>query len=169
MGGAICQWLGIDYSTRFQTLVLACCRAGYSHGIPPSSDAKAIMSEKDSSRGLSLMFSKPIGLNQLQFFSSKEAANKYPMPAYAEELHKQASEQHDAWDLLPSIITPTLVIQGSDDQVCPTENAKILAERIPEAQLYFINKGRHRFFIEFRQQVNKIILDFLSRHLIGKT
>jgi 3-oxoadipate enol-lactonase len=169
MGGAICQWLGIDYSARFQTLVLACSTAGKSHGIPPSPDTKAIMSGKDSSRGVGLLFSKPIGINQLRFFSSMAASNKYPMPAYAEELHKQASEQHDAWDLLPSITTPTLVIQGGDDPVCPSQNASLLAERIPGAELHFINKGRHMFFVEFRQNVNKIVLDFLSRHPISET
>jgi 3-oxoadipate enol-lactonase len=167
MGGAICQWLGKDYPSRFQTLVLACSTAGRSHGIPPSPDTKAIMSEKGGSRGVSLLFSKPIGVNQLQFFSSMGASNKYPMSPYAEELHKHASEQHDAWDELPSITSPTLVIQGSDDRVCPKENASLLAGQIPETELYFINKGRHMFFVEFRQEVNRIILDFLSRHPIG--
>ncbi len=169
MGGAICQWLGIDYPDRFQTLVLACSNAGRSHGIPPSPETKAIMSGKDSSRSVGLLFSRPIGLNQLRFYSSMGASNKNPMPTYAEELHKQASEQHDAWDLLPSITRPTLVIQGSDDPVCPNATANSLAERIPGAELYFVNKGRHMFFIEFRQQVNKVILDFLSRHPISRT
>ncbi len=90
------------------------------------------------------------------------------MPAYAEDLHAQASEQHDAWDLLPGISTPTLVMQGSDDPVCPRENANLLAERIPGAELVFINKGRHMFFIQFRQKVDGIILDFLSRHAMHK-
>ncbi|MCL4562320.1 MAG: alpha/beta hydrolase [Chloroflexi bacterium] len=166
MGGAICQWLGIDDPDRCQTLVLACSTAGRSHGIPASSTTKTIMSEKNSFRGLSLLFSKPIGRNQLKFFSSMGATKQYPMPAYAEKLHRQASEQHDAWDLLPGIVTPTLVLQGSDDPVCPSQNANLLAERIPGAELYIISKGRHMFFIEFRQKVNRIVLDFLSRHPI---
>ncbi len=169
MGGAICQWLGIDYANRFQTLVLACSTAGRSHGIPSAPETKAIISGHDGSRSLGLMFSRSISLNQLRFYFSRGTSNKYPMPAYAEELHQYASEQHDAWDLLPSITVPTLVIQGSDDPVCPSANASLLAERIPGAELHFFSKGRHMFFIEFRQQVNKVILDFLSRHPISKT
>jgi pimeloyl-ACP methyl ester carboxylesterase len=169
MGGAICQWLGIDYSARFQTLVLACSSACRSHGIPPSPETKAIMAGKDASRGMGLLFSKIIGLNQIRFYSSMGESNKNPMPAYAEDLHAHASEQHDAWDILPGISTPTLVMQGSDDPVCPRENANLLAERIPGAELVFISQGRHMFFIQFRQKVDKIILDFLSQHAIRKT
>ncbi|HTX91523.1 MAG TPA: alpha/beta fold hydrolase [Anaerolineales bacterium] len=169
MGGAICQWLGIDHSARFQTLVLACSTAGRSHGIPPSSETKAIMSGKDRAGGVSLLFSKPIGINQIRFSASMADSNKARMPAYAEELHKQASEQHDAWDLLSNITTPTLIIQGSDDPVCPGANASLLAGRIPGAELHFVDKGRHMFFVEFRQNVNKIVMDFLSGHPISKT
>jgi pimeloyl-ACP methyl ester carboxylesterase len=167
MGGAICQWLGIDYPTRFETLVLACSTAGHSHGIPPSSGIKDVMSGKDRSGGVRLLFSKPLGLNQLRFYSSMRWSNAHPMPAYAEELHKQASEQHDAWDQLPAITTPILILQGDNDPVCPSRNANLLAERIPGSELHWIAKGRHMFFIEFRQQTNQLVLDFLSRHPIA--
>lgn len=166
MGGAVCQWLRIDYPVRFQTLVLACSTAGRSHGIPPSTETKAIMSSGDSARGAALLFSKPVGLDQLRFYSSMAPWIKYPIPAYAEDLHREASEQHDAWDMLPRITSPTLIIQGSEDPVCPSMNAGLLAEGIPGAELRFVKEGRHMFFVEFRQEVNDIVLDFLSRHPI---
>ncbi len=122
------------------------------------------MAEKEGGQALSLMFSRPMGVNQLRFFFSMRDSYKYPMPAYAEELHASASREHDAWDLLPNITAPTLVIQGSGDQVCPSTNANLLSERIPGAELRIISRGRHMFFIEFLNQVNGIILDFLKRH-----
>jgi pimeloyl-ACP methyl ester carboxylesterase len=164
MGGAIGQWLGIDYADRVGALVLACATAGHSHGVASSPEIRAIISGEDDSRALGLLFSKPIGLNQLRFFFSMRESNKHPMPAYAEDLHARASQEHDAWDLLPRITTPTLIIQGSDDPVCPSANANLLTERIPGAELHLFNRGRHMFFIEFRQQVNALILDFLARH-----
>ena len=88
------------------------------------------------------------------------------MPAYAEELHAQASIEHDAWDWLPNIKSPTLILQGRDDAVCPSENAHLLAERIPNAKLQMLKKGRHMFFVEFRQKVDHLVLDFLKRHPI---
>ena len=62
----------------------------------------------------------------------------HPLPAYAQRLHYLASEGHDAWDLLPTIKAPTLVIHGSQDVVNPTANAPLLAQRIPGAELYIV-------------------------------
>ena len=167
MGGAIGQWLGIDYADRVGSLVLACSTTGASHGVHPSKETRSLMSEDNNSKALELMFSKSIGLNQLQFFRSMSESVKNPMPAYAEELHAKASREHDAWDLLPGIMAPTLIIQGSDDPVCPKANADLLAERIPGADLYVFKRGRHMFFIEFRQQVKRLVTDFLARHSLG--
>ncbi len=164
MGGAVCQWLGIDHAARFGALVLACATAGRSHGVAASPETRAIISGKDGAQALDLMFSRHIGVNQLRFFYSMREPNQHPMPAYAEEFHARASLEHDAWELLPGMTTPTLVIQGSDDPVCPSANAHLLAERIPGAELRLFDKGRHMFFVEFRQQVNTLILDFLARH-----
>ena len=55
-----------------------------------------------------------------------------------ERLHHLASEGHDAWDQLPTIAAPTLVIHGSDDRLNPTPNAPLLAERISGAELYIV-------------------------------
>jgi len=37
-----------------------------------------------------------------------------------------------------------------------------LAGRIPDAEFHFFERGRHMFFIEFRQQVNRLVLGFLE-------
>lgn len=164
MGGAISQWLGIDHPDRIGALVMACSKAGKSHGVDPSKETQTLMSDEDNPQAVNLMFSKALGINQLQFFFSMRASVKNPMPAYAEELHAQASVEHDAWDLLPNITVPTLILQGSDDQACPPQNAELLDERIPDSELQIIEGGRHMFFVEFRQKVNRLVLDFLTRH-----
>ncbi len=87
-----------------------------------------------------------------------------PLPEYARILHYQASEGHDSWDLLPTISTPTLVIHGSEDQMNPTANAFLLAERIPGAELYIIKGGRHGYTLEFREEASRVVNSFLARH-----
>jgi pimeloyl-ACP methyl ester carboxylesterase len=87
-----------------------------------------------------------------------------PIPVYAERLHYLASEGHDAWDQLPSIAAPTLVIHGSDDRLNPTANAPLLAERISGAELYIVQGGRHYYFEEFREEASRVVLGFLARH-----
>jgi len=168
MGGAIGQWLGIDYPDRIGALILACSTAGASRGLRPSEETRAIMASGDSTKSLGLMFSKIWGINQFQFFASMSESVKYPLPAYAEEFHAHASQEHDGWDLLPSIKSLTLILQGRDDPVCPSENASLLAERIPNAELHFFDRGRHMFFIEFRQRINRLVLDFLKRHSLKR-
>jgi len=68
-----------------------------------------------------------------------------PNSPHAQRLHFLASEGHEAWDLLPTLFRRTLVIHGSDDRVNPTANAPLIAERIPGAELYVLQGGRHRF------------------------
>ncbi len=46
----------------------------------------------------------------------------------------------------------------------PTANAPLLAGRIPHAELCLVPRGRHMFFIEFRKEVDRIVMDFLKRH-----
>jgi pimeloyl-ACP methyl ester carboxylesterase len=40
-----------------------------------------------------------------------------PILVHAQRLHYQASENHDAWDALTEIKSPTLIIHGSEDQI----------------------------------------------------
>ncbi|WP_027943552.1 serine aminopeptidase domain-containing protein [Amycolatopsis taiwanensis] len=84
------------------------------------------------------------------------------MPAHARRHHLAASNRHDAWDILPDISAPTLVVHGSDDQLNPTANAHLLTERIPNARLHLIHGARHAYFEEFRTQASPLVLDFLT-------
>lgn len=78
--------------------------------------------------------------------------------------HRRASERHDAWDRLPSITAPTLVLHGDDDRLNPTENASLLAARIPDARLELVPGGRHGFFTEFAARVNPLVTGHVERH-----
>jgi pimeloyl-ACP methyl ester carboxylesterase len=84
------------------------------------------------------------------------------MPAHARRRHLTASNQHDAWHLLPDISAPTLVLHGSDDLFNPAANAPLLANRIPGARLHMIPGARHAYFEEFRTLASPLVLDFLT-------
>jgi len=166
MGGRICQWLGIDHPSRIGSLVLGCTTPGNTHGVPRqpemdaalrnmASDGKAMSKFLDASLSSSWVESHPEFLARLA---------KTPIPPHAQKLHFQASEGHEAWDLLPTITSPTLVIHGSDDKVNPTANAPLLAGRIPGAELYILQDGRHLFFVEFREEASRVVIEFLARH-----
>ena len=170
MGGRICQWLGIDHGHRMGALVLGCTTPGNAHGVrrPPDVDAKMAnrpTSPEDAAAFLAenMVTSAYLAAHpEYLAFLVERARN--PIPRHAQRLHYQASEGHDTWDLLPSITNPVLVIHGSDDQINPTANAPLLAERIPGAQLHIVDRGRHGYFIEFREEASPFVLNFLAQH-----
>ena len=63
---------------------------------------------------------------------------------------------------LSKLHMPTLLIWGQDDVITPPEVAEEFRDRIPKAQLHFIDKCGHAPMIEHPEQFNKLTLDFLG-------
>jgi pimeloyl-ACP methyl ester carboxylesterase len=103
------------------------------------------------------------------FESKTEVIERYnevsmQFPASQEMMARQwaAVTQHDACRRLQNISSPTLTLTGSEDVLIPPENAKIMAESIPDARMRFIDDGGHLFLIEQPQQFNQAVIDFLD-------
>jgi pimeloyl-ACP methyl ester carboxylesterase len=89
-----------------------------------------------------------------------------PIPPHAQRQHFLASQGHDAWDRLPEITAPTLLIHGSDDLVNPTANTPLMAGEISGSQTCIVGGARHGYFEEYRTQSSRVVLEFLARHRI---
>lgn len=76
--------------------------------------------------------------------------------------HLRASNEHDAWDELPRITAPTLILHGTDDQLTPVANAHLLADRIPESSVHEFVGMRHAFFEEACPEASDVVLQFLK-------
>jgi pimeloyl-ACP methyl ester carboxylesterase len=169
MGGRICQWLGIDAADRIGALVLGCTTPGNAHGVqrPPEVNAMMASRSADPEVAMNAILSTLYtpgwiathAAQLAQFFQQAQ-----PIPEYAQRLHYLASEGHDAWDLLPTISAPTLIIHGSDDVINPTANAALLASRIPHSEVYIVEGGRHGYFMEFHEEAGRIVNEFLAHH-----
>jgi pimeloyl-ACP methyl ester carboxylesterase len=68
---------------------------------------------------------------------------------------------HDTWDALPSIGVPTLVLHGDADQLIPTENGRLLAQRIPGAEL--VPGAGHMLQSDGGDMTRDAVLTFLAR------
>lgn len=77
----------------------------------------------------------------------------------------EGMHMHSAEDLLRAIAAPTLVIVGDRDNFTPPWLGRVMASRIPVAELIVVPGGTHGTIIEEPKLVNKAIIDFLSRHL----
>ncbi|MDN5914320.1 MAG: hypothetical protein L0I76_04305 [Pseudonocardia sp.] len=84
------------------------------------------------------------------------------MTPRARREHRRASERHDAWDVLPGVTAPTLVLHGTDDAFAPVRNGTLLA--IPGATLHLFDGARHAYFLERRDEASAAVLDFLDAH-----
>jgi pimeloyl-ACP methyl ester carboxylesterase len=162
MGGRVAQQLAARHPHRVRALVLGCTSPGGRHGVERDDAVRRSLAQPQPAARQALM--------ELMYTPAWLAAHPGPyrtlgdpaMPAHAQRRHLAASNRHDAWDLLPGISAPTLVVHGGDDLLNPAANAPLLAHRIPGARLHLIPGARHAYFEEFRADTSPLVLDFLA-------
>jgi pimeloyl-ACP methyl ester carboxylesterase len=163
MGGRVAQWLAIMHPERVRGLVLGCTSPGRSHGFERSQEIRRALSVRDQAE-------RDAVLIDLMYTPEWVARNPGPypvlgdatMPAYAKGRHLVASNNHDAWDGLDTIQSPTLVLHGTDDIFSPAANAQVIAERIPNARAELLPGARHAYFHEFRRTASPLVREFLA-------
>lgn len=163
MGGRIAQWLAVEHADRVDRLVLGCTSPGGPH---------AVERDESVSRSLTQYSARAVRQALLELMYTPEWMAEHPgpyrtigerdTPAYVLRKHRIASARHDAWDVLPTITAPTLVVHGGDDVFNQAANAPLLAERIPGARLHVIPGARHAYFEERRDVAGPLVRDFLT-------
>jgi pimeloyl-ACP methyl ester carboxylesterase len=89
------------------------------------------------------------------------------MAAYA-AIFEQLGE-HAAWDLLPAIDTPTLVIAGGADRFTPAHLSTRMAEEMPDAILRTVDEATHFGLLEYPEEIVEHIDEYLvERHDLGR-
>lgn len=164
MGGRVAQMLAVDHPDRVTRLVLACTSPGGPHAVERTQEVRRLLADPDPrARGRTLvdLFYTPAWSGRP---SDSRLLGDPRMSSEASAAHLRVSARHDAWDDLPRLAAPTLVLHGSEDRMVPTANAALLAERIPGALLHLHPGGRHGFFDEFADEISPLAHDFLAGH-----
>jgi len=161
MGGRVCQWLGVKHRSRIATLILGATTPGNKHGVAREEAVSRL-----------LMTGNLAAMQDLFYSPEYVAAGGYTLspsaaPDFARKLHFMASENHDVWELLPTITCPALIVHGSNDRINRTANAYLLVQAIPDASVAIIEGGRHGFIDEHKDEVCKFLNDFIRRHTIN--
>jgi pimeloyl-ACP methyl ester carboxylesterase len=73
-----------------------------------------------------------------------------------------ASVRFETCERLGEIKSPTLVVCGTEDEVIPPGNSRILAKRIPGAELFEFENAGHGFFSQVPEQFATLIIEFLG-------
>ena len=163
MGGRTAQVLAAKNPQRVRRLVLGCTSPGGPQAIERGNDVRRALAQRDRAAAARV-------LDELMYTPEWLAAHPGPhqttgdpaMPDFARRHHLVASSRHDAWDLLPRIEAETLVVHGTEDRFNPTENAQLIAGRIPRAGLELIEGARHAYFEEFRALAGPAVIRFLT-------
>lgn len=175
MGGMIAQHFALNYPQRVISLILGCTNCGGVHSIQAEPESMAALFDFERLRK---MTPEEVARQAMPFCYSQEFIEgspdiienrvakqlEYPTPARGATRQAEAIMGHDTYEVLPKMKLPTLVIAGDGDKLIPVENSRILASRIPEAELVILEGAGHEFFIEAAEETNKIVVGFLERH-----
>ena len=168
-GGMVATQLALRHQQRLSALILAATGPGYAHLLeepgPGATDALlgkgARTPEEAYRRACTVLYSQRFQREHPDFIEAQvRDRGRRPIAARAFQAQYAASRAHDAWDELPSLRVPTLVLHGEEDAVMPAANARAMAARIPGAEyVEFAGEG-HLFFHEDPAATAQAVLAF---------
>ena len=173
MGGMIAQELALRFPEKVRGLILAGTTPGGPRAVRPAARELAAVGVnlastfRDGGRPWlgPLLFSELFrrehperARDLLRFFAAHG-----PTP-WGANAHWWATVYHDTVSRLGQIQAPTLVMHGSEDTFAPLENARLLAERIPDAELAVIPGTGHACVLEQPEASFRLMTEWLDRH-----
>jgi pimeloyl-ACP methyl ester carboxylesterase len=178
MGGMIAQEFALNYPDSVISLILGCTHCGGTQMALPSQEALAFLLGPESAK-LSveerarqtvpwLWTQEYIDNNPKAVEIYVAVTAKYPTPVHGYRCQAKAIMGHDTYDRLPQVVVPTLVISGDADRLIPAENSRILASRLPNAEMVILENAAHGFVTDAGAEATDVMLDFLRRHSKGK-
>jgi pimeloyl-ACP methyl ester carboxylesterase len=172
MGGMVVQEFALAWPERLRSLVIACSTCGGPHATPAAPEVVQAMlrgaardaSEAEQRRALAVLVHPESPARRSEGLAFYEATKK-AWPHSAEEVARRVLgiRAFDTFARLPELRVPTLVLTGSDDALVPPANARLLAGRIPGAELVVVPESGHVFFCEQPEATNRALLAFLAR------
>ncbi|TRD20695.1 poly(3-hydroxyalkanoate) depolymerase [Palleronia caenipelagi] len=163
-GGAAAQQFVRDHQSRVRTLTLAATAAGFVM-VPGNISVLSKMATPkrytDPAHMLNIapdIYGGELRFNQELLHEHTEAMKASTQRGYLYQL--MAGAGWTSWLFLPQIKVPTLILMGEDDPIVPPVNGKIMASRLPDAELKMMNCG-HLFILTDPQGTADLMQDFM--------
>lgn len=170
MGGMIAQELAISFPEKVRGLVLGCTTPGGPRAVRPAAGELAALlvgaatASREAGRPWlgAMLFSAEFRrerpdrvLELLEYFGRHRASLRGLAAQW------WASVYHDTVSRLDRIQAPTLVMHGERDAMSPLANARLLAERIPGAELAIVPRAAHAYALERPEEALALMLTWL--------
>jgi pimeloyl-ACP methyl ester carboxylesterase len=170
LGGYIAQELALSHPRRLRKLVLASTAPGgtRSHPMPQRGlEAFGRFPTMEREEGLRLMVENSLGERAVrerpELVDEVFAYRLSNAPTLAGwQAQAYAGATFDAFDRVAEIDMPTLILQGTGDNVVDPRNADLLAERIPGARVELFPDRGHLLVWEEGAAVAETVKEFLQ-------
>ena len=173
MGGMIAQRLATRHPQKVHGLALGCTDCGRGGSIRPEKRIgellrlvpnEAMDAREVARRQEELYYMPGFRGSQRELIEGLfDLVNRNPTPPHAVQGHLAAIGAFAGCADLPSIKAPTLVITGEGDPLIPAENSRLIASRIPGAQLQILPDASHFFWIEKPKETAAALIRFFGR------
>lgn len=172
-GGMVAQNLALTYPERVRRLVLICTTPGGPHHVAPPPEQMAVfMAAGDiADPAAAVRSTYPLHYSDAYIAAhdaeivERSLANAHLRSTPAGRMGQLvAVSQHDTFDRLATLATPTLVLHGDHDGIVPIDNGRNIARQIPNARLKIYPGTKHIVFTECADEMNRDIILFLSEN-----
>ena len=156
MGGMIAQELALAHPERVRTLTLGCTYCGGEGSALSSPEVMRKLGEgmMSGDRALALRAGWEVNVSE-SMAADEEAFERFLAIGSANAVairvvmaQMQACAAHDTSARLGALEMPVLVVHGTEDQLLPVQNGRVIASRIPGARLEILEGVGHLFFWE---------------------
>jgi len=153
LGGMVAQQLALRHAERVQSLVLGATHGGGPRARLPDPELLAFLRrrlwmrhEEAARTSVQFNYSERCRVEHPERIAEDIAQRlAHPFPAQAYRAQMWAAALHDCDRRLHRIEAPTLVVHGSEDRMIPVDNGRMIAARIPGAQLVELNGTGHLY------------------------
>ena len=170
MGGMIAQHVYLRHPDRVLSLTLGCTTPGGPNAVQAPAEVVQTLLAATSMPPLEAFEANLPILYSDEFVAAHKQELIERAKQYADlratpqgvQGQIQAIVGHDTYERLPDIHVPTLVLHGDADQLVPTANGRLLADRIPGASMILYPNARHSFFTEYLAEATADLRSFID-------